>query len=185
MVRVVLISVLALGPTLAALLGRVFSLPRTVHLSDDVGLTYTGVMATFLLAGLLAIGVGFVSYRQMDDRRGHLAVARPGRWPCAAPGPRGPAARPPGTRASSSRSRAATASASRPRPGGRRLAGVAGHEVVLTREPGGTPEGAQMRDVLLHRGHLTPRAEALLFAADRAHHVETRDPPGAGRARSS
>ena len=30
-----------------------------------------------------------------------------------------------------------------------------------------------MRDLLLHQGHLAPRAEALLFAADRAHHVAT------------
>ncbi len=45
--------------------------------------------------------------------------------------------------------------------------------MVLTREPGGTPEGEQLRDVLLHQGHLAPRAEALLFAADRAHHVAT------------
>lgn len=46
-------------------------------------------------------------------------------------------------------------------------------EVVLTREPGGTTVGQTIRDVLLHGEHLTPRAEALLFAADRAHHVQT------------
>lgn len=48
-----------------------------------------------------------------------------------------------------------------------------GREVVLTREPGGTPVGLAIRDVLLHREHVAPRAEALLFAADRAHHVAT------------
>lgn len=58
-----------------------------------------------------------------------------------------------------------------------RLLGAAleaiGREVVLTREPGGTELGAQIRQVLLHGDHVAPRAEALLFAADRAHHVAT------------
>ncbi|HKJ12187.1 MAG TPA: dTMP kinase [Ornithinimicrobium sp.] len=49
----------------------------------------------------------------------------------------------------------------------------AGHDVVPTREPGGTPVGAAIREVLLHGEHVDPRAEALLFAADRAHHVAT------------
>ncbi|MBO1766118.1 dTMP kinase [Allobranchiibius sp. GilTou38] len=46
-------------------------------------------------------------------------------------------------------------------------------EVVVTREPGGTKLGLQLRDLLLHGDHVAPRAEALIFAADRAHHVET------------
>jgi dTMP kinase len=49
----------------------------------------------------------------------------------------------------------------------------AGHRVVLTREPGGTPFGVDVRELVLHGDHVIPRAEALLFAADRAHHVET------------
>lgn len=48
-----------------------------------------------------------------------------------------------------------------------------GREVVLTREPGGTELGRTVRDVVLHGEHVTSRAEALLFAADRAHHVAT------------
>lgn len=48
-----------------------------------------------------------------------------------------------------------------------------GREIVITREPGGTPIGQAIRDVLLHGEHVAPRAEALLFAADRAHHVAT------------
>jgi dTMP kinase len=49
-----------------------------------------------------------------------------------------------------------------------------GLEVVRTREPGGTPLGQRIREIVLHeRGHVAPRAEALLYAADRAHHVET------------
>jgi dTMP kinase len=49
-----------------------------------------------------------------------------------------------------------------------------GHEVVVTREPGGTPLGGELRRLLLEPdGHVTPRAEALLYAADRAQHVDT------------
>jgi dTMP kinase len=48
-----------------------------------------------------------------------------------------------------------------------------GRTVVVTREPGGTPFGRHVRDLVLHGDHVAPRAEALLFAADRAHHVET------------
>jgi len=45
------------------------------------------------------------------------------------------------------------------------------HEVVTTREPGGTDLGRELRQVLMHGDHVAPRAEALLYAADRAHHV--------------
>lgn len=49
-----------------------------------------------------------------------------------------------------------------------------GRTVVRTREPGGTALGERIREMVLHeRGHVAPRAEALLYAADRAHHVET------------
>jgi dTMP kinase len=49
-----------------------------------------------------------------------------------------------------------------------------GRVVVRTREPGGTEVGVEVREIVLHhRGDITPRAEALLYAADRAHHVAT------------
>ena len=49
-----------------------------------------------------------------------------------------------------------------------------GRTVVRTREPGGTEVGTLVRDIVLHhRGDIAPRAEALLYAADRAHHVAT------------
>ncbi len=47
-----------------------------------------------------------------------------------------------------------------------------GREVLVTRQPGGTPLGASIRDLVLHGDHVSPRAEALLFAADKAHHVD-------------
>lgn len=50
----------------------------------------------------------------------------------------------------------------------------AGKDVVRTLEPGGTELGQEIRHLLLHRkGDVAPRAEALLYAADRAHHVAT------------
>lgn len=53
---------------------------------------------------------------------------------------------------------------------GHHLAAV-GREVVVTREPGGTPLGLELRQAILHGEDLDPRTEALLYAADRAHHV--------------
>jgi dTMP kinase len=46
-----------------------------------------------------------------------------------------------------------------------------GLTVVLTREPGGTELGRVLRREVLHGGHVDPRTEALIYAADRAHHV--------------
>jgi dTMP kinase len=43
-----------------------------------------------------------------------------------------------------------------------------GREVVATREPGGTPLGEGIREVLLHGDDVSPWAEAALFAAARA-----------------
>ena len=42
---------------------------------------------------------------------------------------------------------------------------------ILTREPGGTELGVEIRRLLLHGGHVAPRAEALLYAADKAQHL--------------
>jgi dTMP kinase len=51
---------------------------------------------------------------------------------------------------------------------------AAGHRVRPTHEPGATPLGRQIRALLLDSDRaISPRSEALLFAADRAHHVAT------------
>ena len=58
----------------------------------------------------------------------------------------------------------------------------AGRAVIRTFEPGGTELGQEIRHLLLHRkGDVTPRAEALLYAADRAHHVATKVRPALER----
>lgn len=49
-----------------------------------------------------------------------------------------------------------------------------GRTVVHAREPGGTELGLELREIILHRrGYMAPRAEALLYAADRAHNIAT------------
>lgn len=53
-----------------------------------------------------------------------------------------------------------------------------GRKTMRTFEPGGTELGVEIRHLLLHRkGEVAPRAEALLYAADRAHHVATKVRP--------
>jgi dTMP kinase len=53
-----------------------------------------------------------------------------------------------------------------------------GHSVVRTFEPGGTDLGTEIRHLLLHRkGEVSARSEALLYAADRAHHVASKIAP--------
>ena len=54
-----------------------------------------------------------------------------------------------------------------------------GHDVILTREPGGTVEAEKIRDLLVQRdgGNWTPLAEAMLFFTARHMHVETKIKP--------
>jgi dTMP kinase len=57
-----------------------------------------------------------------------------------------------------------------------------GHTVVRSREPGGTELGEELREIVLHRrAHIAPRAEALIYAADRAHNIATKVRPAVER----
>ena len=57
-----------------------------------------------------------------------------------------------------------------------------GQTVVRTLEPGGTELGVEIRKILLHhKGGIAPRSEALLYAADRGHHVSTKIRPALER----
>ena len=51
------------------------------------------------------------------------------------------------------------------------LGASTGREVVVTREPGGTTLGMELRRLVMHGEDMDPRTEALIYAADRAHHV--------------
>jgi len=131
-----------------------------------LGISVNGVSVVLLTGGLLAVVVGLVAYRQMDDRRGiplrvDLARRLARRDPESSHG---------GTFISFEGGEGAGKTSQlllleawlRDR----------GHEVVVTREPGATPAGARIRELLLDpTTSLSPRAEAMLYAADRAQHV--------------
>ncbi len=170
MVRVVLVSVLAAAPLFAALFGQ----PLSVQVTEGVRVEYSGVSITFLIAGLLAALLGITSFRQMDDRPGvalwrDLFTDRRGRPPIrirpASPGSSGFFLAFEGGDGAGKSTQARLA---------RAWLQELGYRVVLTREPGATPLGRRLREVLLDpSGQVSPRAEALLYAADRAHHVHT------------
>ena len=175
--RVVLVVVLAAGPAIAAGIGT-----HAWQMSSGVRLTYNGAAWVFAGAGLLAILMGVVAYRQMDDRRGVSLVADLRHsWHPQADLNRAP------ERAHSGWFIAfeggdGSGKSTQARLLADWLRDDQLHEVVLTREPGATPLGVRLREVLLEASTgdgsdgsaastVTPRAEALLFAADRAHHV--------------
>lgn len=139
---------------------------RTVD-AGGLSLDVNGVSVTLVLGGLLAILVGRASLRQMDDRPGvplhRDVVARLVRRPARAPHPGCFLALEGGEGAGKSTQLRLLAA----------WLEDAGHEVVVTREPGATLMGRKVRALLLDpaTGGLAPRAEALLYAADRAQHV--------------
>ncbi len=61
--------------------------------------------------------------------------------------------------------------------------GEQGHSVLQTRQPGGTPVGSRLREILLDpaTGALDPRTESLVYAADKAEHVATVIAPALAR----
>ena len=158
LMRVDLLLVTATTPFIAGAIGR---------REGPFGLGINGVSVTLFVGGLLAMAVGIVSFRQMDDRPGvplRADLARRVR--------RRPTARPhPGTFVALEGGEGAGKSTQLQLL--QEWLTARGHDVVLTREPGATAAGAQIRSVLLDpaTGALAPRAEAMLYAADRAQHV--------------
>jgi dTMP kinase len=201
MIRVILFAAIAIAPTLA---GGFNALARAIAGGDDLHtaeFTYgnVGYNLVLLLAAVIAVVLGRLSFREMDDRRGVPLLAdlgsvfrHDGRAAAAngaANGMRDAAA----TLASAS---ASTVPVPKPakRPGvllaleGGEGAGKStqarllaiwlrdqGYDVVTTHEPGATKIGMRLRALLLDTAHtgLAPRAEALMYAADRAEHVQS------------
>ncbi|MGH8960861.1 MAG: dTMP kinase [Jatrophihabitantaceae bacterium] len=165
LIRVILILALAAVPFAVAQVGR-----KTLHFGS-VAYVVDGTRIVLIVGGLLALLAGVFAYRKMDERE-QVAV-----WKDFISALRGD---------SSGRRRLRTGGVFVAFEGGegsgkstqvRMLAdwlGESGHRVTVTHEPGATEVGTQIRRLVLHDSEpLTARAEALLFAADRAHHVDT------------
>ena len=162
MVRVVMILALAAVPVLVGTIGQ-RRLPG--------GGTVDGTRIVLLGAGALAVAAGVLAYRMMDQRGGVPVLAdllmslrrdSSGRRRLQSGGVL--IAFEGGEGAGKSSQIALLAETIR----------ATGRTVVVTHEPGATPVGRQIRRLLLDSDEpISPRAEALLFAADRAQHVAT------------
>ncbi len=163
MMQVTLLLMVVAGPFISGAIGL-----HTVHFQNIV-LRADGPSLTLLGAGVIAFVVGIVAYRQMDDRDvplwRDLGAALRGHHPLTGRGvSTGFFLAFEGGEGAGKSTQA------------RMLADwftERGYEVVVTREPGSTPIGQRLRQMLLDpaTGELSPRAEALLYAADRAEHV--------------
>ncbi|MGW7369795.1 dTMP kinase [Streptomyces sp. NPDC054841] len=161
---------IALGAIAAPLLAAAIGPHRLA--SGDFVFAHGGAAFTLMLVGALLLPVAVIVLAKTDDRSGvplrrDLADAvRRGADPAQAPSATGFfIAIEGGDGAGKSTQVEALAEWIRAK----------GHEVVVTREPGATPVGKRLRSILLDvsSAGLSHRAEALLYAADRAEHVDT------------
>ncbi|MGB9376126.1 MAG: dTMP kinase [Mycobacteriales bacterium] len=163
MVRVVLMLATALSSVLVGLGGQ-----HTVHIGS-IPFSFNASRGLLLVGGALAVGVGILSFRQMDDRHGVPVlpdlIASLRRRPMGAVTHPGLFVAFEGGEGSGKSTQVAMLA--------EWLSG-GGYECAVTMEPGGTEFGQQIRRLLLDPGNerLEPRAEALLYAADRAAHVD-------------
>jgi dTMP kinase len=173
LIRLALSVVLAVGPLAAGLIGT-----HSLAIPNSGGrLVYNGAAWTFLAAGIVMTLVGLASYRQMDDRKGisllsdlrHAATSTPGVYTAT------------GVFVALEGGEGAGKSTQ-----ARLLQGWLesdGYDVLLTHEPGDTEVGQKVRQIVLDpaTGSLADRTEALLYAADKAEHVERVVAPALGR----
>ena len=205
--RVVMFAVIAIAGALA---GGVTSLVGSLSGSNNLSIgtvkyVAVGNNVVLLLAAVVAMVLGFTSYRQMDDRPGvpllaDLVAAIRGKSvpyaPDAAGGGHGRAGR---------HQTGGLADLARPGRPGRGLliafeggegAGKStqarllaiwlrenGYDVLATHEPGATKIGMRLRALLLDTAHtgLSPWAEVMMYAADRAEHVASVISPALAR----
>ncbi|MBD0712121.1 dTMP kinase, partial [Streptomyces sp. CBMA291] len=160
---------MALGALVAPLLAAAIGPHQLV--SGDAVLAHGGAAFTLALIGALLLPVAALVLAKTDDRAGvplrrDLLDALRGSDPAQAPSRTGFfIALEGGDGAGKSTQVQALAEWIRAK----------GHEVVVTREPGATPIGKRLRSILLDvsSAGLSNRAEALLYAADRAEHVDS------------
>ena len=164
LIRVTLVAVLAISPLIAAAFGK-----HTFKF-ENTELTYNGAAITILIAGVIAAIIGSISYHQMKDRPNvslwsDIANAIKGELGSITGAPvKGIFIAFEGGEGTGKSTQSKML---------KKWLEKEGEEVVLSREPGGTDLGQGLRKILLghETGAISPRAEALLYAADRAHHV--------------
>jgi dTMP kinase len=191
-IQVILLTVIAVLPFLSAGFTKLIA---SITGSGDVSFAHVvyrsaGQNVVILLAAAVAALVGISSYRRMDDRKGvplreDLVAAIRGeefRPVPGAAGVNGHAPSPPrglfiafeGGEGAGKTTQA-------------RLIAIwlreQGFEVVTTHEPGATKVGMRLRALLLDTAHagMSPHAEALMYAADRAEHVSSVIEPALAR----
>jgi dTMP kinase len=164
LIRISLVLVLAISPVVAAAIGR-----HTFKF-ENFEVTYNGAAFTMFAAGIIGVIVGVISYRTMRDRP---TVSL---WADVVAASRGElggitGATHTGTFISFEGGEGSGKSTQTQLL--KTYLESIGEKVLLSREPGGTPLGKKLREILLDNqtGNISPRAEALMYAADRANHV--------------
>jgi dTMP kinase len=182
-IRVILFAVIAIAPVIAAgftALVQGATGSSTLHIGH-VDYNAVGYNFVLILAAVVAVWLGLVSYRQMDDRRGvplrdDLAAAVRGEPFAPVPGH-------PNGKAPVITYRGLLIAFEGGEGAGKttqaRLLAIwlreQGYDVIATHEPGATKVGMRLRALLLDTAHtgMSARAETLMYAADRAEHVDT------------
>jgi len=164
LIRITLVAVLAISPLIAAAVGKhTFKFQNTQ-------VSYNGAAVTILIAGILASVIGAISYHQMKDRPNvslwsDIANAIKGELGGITGAPtKGVFIAFEGGEGTGKSTQSKLLKS---------WLEEQGETVVLSREPGGSELGKEIRKILLSHstGEISPRAEALLYAADRANHV--------------
>jgi dTMP kinase len=181
-IQVILFAVIAASLAASAGLTRAIeSLNGTGNIKiGNVTYASAGQNVVILLAAVVAFLLGVRAYRQMDDRKGVplredllAAVRNETPAPAHLNGHTPPPGPPPGLLIAFEGGEGSGKTTQA------RLISIwlreLGYDVVTTHEPGATKVGMRLRALLLDTAHtgMSPKAEALMYAADRAEHVAT------------